>query len=190
MNLFELFFFFAKIGSITFGGGFAMLPFFYENFVTAHHLMTSHEFANLVALAQMTPGPVGINAATYIGFKELGYWGALVATCGMLVPSLVIVMAVSHFIEPFKNSKIMQGILQGIRPATIGLIAATLVFFSETSLFTAPLKNLFSATESFGISWQGVAIFVFSLALQVFFKLNLLYVLLFSILLALLFYVI
>ncbi len=178
MSLLTLYLLFAKIGLFTFGGGYAMIPFFQDELVVRHGLMTSAEFADIVALAQMTPGPVGLNAATYIGQQQAGFPGALAATLGVATPSLILGLLVAVFLRSYEKSHHWQGVLCGIRPATLGLIAASVIFFAETSLFTAPVAALWRAGESFGLCWQGVVIFIGAYLVQWKWKPNLLWVLL------------
>ena len=178
MSLLALYLLFVKIGAFTFGGGYAMIPFFQDELVTRHGLMSTEEFADIVALAQMTPGPVGLNAATYIGQQQAGLAGALVSTLGVSTPSLALGLLVALFLRSFEKNAHWQGVLCGIRPATLGLIGAAVVFFAETSLFTAPVAALWQAGKSFGLCWQGVAIFAATLAIQWRWKPNLLWVLL------------
>lgn len=178
MSLLSLYLLFVKIGVFTFGGGYAMIPLFQDELVTKHALMTSAEFADIVALAQMTPGPVGLNCATFIGQQEGGLLGAIVATAGVTTPSLVLGILVGLFLKSFKRNRHWQAILCGIRPATLGLIATAVVFFAETSLFTAPIAALLRAGGSFGVCWQGIVIFAAVLFVQWKWKPNLVWVLL------------
>ena len=115
---------------------------------------------------EMTPGPVGLNCATYIGQQQCGIAGALAASLGVLTPSLVLGVLIAVFLKRFKDNRIVAMLLEGIRPAALGMIAAAVVFFAETSLFTAPLAALWTAGHSFGLSWQGVLIFAVVLAMQ------------------------
>lgn len=151
MNLFYLFTMFLRIGLFGFGGGMAMLPLIFQS-VQAFGLMTPQEFSDLVALSQMTPGPIAVNAATYIGFNTGGIPGALIATFGVCVPSFLLVLIIMKFTERFQGSKGLQGAFYGIRPVTVGLIAAAAIFVAETSLvkgelfsrelLTAPLEYI------------------------------------------------
>ncbi len=177
MTLLSLYLLFVKIGFFTFGGGYAMIPFFQDELVTRRGLMTASEFADIVALAQMTPGPVGLNVATYIGQQEGGFAGAVAGTLGVATPSLVLGLLIGLFLRSFEKNRHWQGVLFGIRPATLGLIAAAVVFFAETSLFTAPVQALWRAGEHFGVCWQGVLIFAAVLFLQFRWKPNVLWTL-------------
>ncbi len=178
MSILQIYLLFVKIGVFTFGGGFAMIPFFYDELVLRHALMSSEEFANMVALAQITPGPVGLNAATYIGFKQFGFWGAVAGTLGVTTPSLTVGMAIAVFMQAFKENSVVKAVLTGIRPATLGLIAAAVVFFADTSLFTAPLASLWQGAQSFGIDWKATTIFVLVIVAEWRWKVNMVWLLL------------
>jgi chromate transporter len=138
--LFKLFYIFFKIGLFSFGGGYAMLPMIYQD-IQSFSLMKASEFSDVVAISQMTPGPIAVNAATYVGFTAAGVWGAVFATIGVSLPSIILILIVSAFLEKFKNSTIVKSVLLGIRPATVGLIASAVIFFSESSIV---LENFFS----------------------------------------------
>ncbi len=128
----QLFFVFAKIGLFGFGGGMAMLPIIYQGAKT-FGLMSADEFSNLVAISQVTPGPIAVNAATYVGFNCAGYAGAFAATFGVALPSFILVTLACYFINKFKNSKVMDGAFAGIRPVTAGLIASAVIFMGQSA---------------------------------------------------------
>lgn len=119
----DLFLSFSKIGLFGFGGGLAMLPIIFQT-AKGFGIDDPQEFGNLVAISQVTPGPLAINAATYVGYYTDALGGAFAATIGVALPSFVMVMAVSYFVEKFKQSKIVQGALSGVRPVTVGLVAS------------------------------------------------------------------
>ena len=121
---------FFKTGLFGFGGGLAMLPLIFQS-VQNFGIMTAEEFSNLVALSQVTPGPMAVNAATYVGFNYAGLPGALVATLGVCIPAFVLMLIVYKFVQKFNDSRIVQGILSGIRPVTVALIGAAVIFVSE-----------------------------------------------------------
>lgn len=129
----QLFLVFAKIGFFGFGGGMAMLPMIYQGAKT-FGLMSADEFSNLVAISQVTPGPIAVNAATYVGFNCAGYGGAFAATLGVALPSFVLVTLACYFISKFKESKVVDGAFAGIRPVTVGLIAAAVIFMGQSAL--------------------------------------------------------
>ncbi len=119
----NLFLSFAKIGLFGFGGGLAMLPIIFQT-AKVFGMDDPGEFGNLVAISQVTPGPLAINAATYVGYYTDSLPGALAATIGVAIPSFVMVLLVSYFVEKFKKSRIVAGALAGVRPVTVGLVGA------------------------------------------------------------------
>lgn len=134
-----MFYLFFKIGLFSFGGGLAMLPIIFQT-VSSYGLMGSDEFANLVAISQVTPGPMVVNAATYLGFNYAGLAGAFIATLGVAIPSFAVVIVAVKFLSKFNDSKIVQGVMKGIRPATVGLIAAGVTFLAqEVQLAIVPI---------------------------------------------------
>ena len=135
LYLFTMFF---RIGLFGFGGGLAMLPLIFQS-VQDFGVMTAHEFSDLVALSQVTPGPIAVNAATFVGFNYAGLPGAFVATLGVSLPAFVLMLIVVKFLEKFNDSKGIQGAFIGIRPVTVGLIGAAVIFVSETVLINGPL---------------------------------------------------
>ena len=142
MSIFlELFISFFKVGAFAFGGGMAMLPIIFQE-VERYGMMTQTEFARLVALSQVTPGPVAVNAATYTGMIYAGVPGAVVATFGVALPSFAVIIIVMKFMEAFKESKGLEGILGGIRPATVGLIAAAFIYIAQTSIVSEKIFSL------------------------------------------------
>ncbi|MBN7774135.1 chromate transporter [Clostridium aminobutyricum] len=128
-----LFLTFFRIGIFSFGGGLAMLPLIFQT-VQDFGFMSSEEFANLVALSQVTPGPVAVNAATYVGYDFAGFWGAFFATLGVSLPSFILVITVLKFLDKWNNSKSIDAAFKGIRPATVGLIGAAALFVGESAL--------------------------------------------------------
>jgi chromate transporter len=128
----KLFFIFFKVGLFGFGGGYAILPMIYQEIQT-FGIMSADDFSNLVAISQVTPGPIAINAATYVGYKAAGVTGAAVATLSVSLPSFILIMIVVSFLNKFKTNPTIQNILKGIRPATIGLIASAFVFLAQAA---------------------------------------------------------
>ncbi|MCL1817337.1 MAG: chromate transporter [Spirochaetaceae bacterium] len=126
---------FFKIGLFSFGGGYAMVPMM-QGEIAAHGWLAAREFADIVAISQMTPGPIAVNAATYIGYRVAGVWGSAAATLGVSLPSFLLVILVTHFLQKFKESLTVSSVLAGIRPATLGLVSAAVIFFSRMSFLT------------------------------------------------------
>lgn len=170
MALFNLFFMFFRLGLFGFGGGYAILPLIFQS-VQDFGFMSAQEFSRLVALSQVTPGPVAVNAATYVGFNYAGFFGALVATVGVAVPSFVLVILSMKFIERFKESGALDAVFQGIRPATVGLIASAVIFIAETSLIDGAIWELVKAPLQ-NINILPCAVFIGTIILAGKFKLS------------------
>ena len=120
----KLFFSFIQIGLFSIGGGYAALPLIQEQVVDIHHWLTMTEFTDLITISQMTPGPIAINSATFVGNRIAGIGGSVVATLGCIFPSFIIVVTLAYFYFKYKNIVIVQGILGGLRPAVVALIAS------------------------------------------------------------------
>lgn len=134
MAFLRLFIAFLKIGAFSFGGGYAMLPLIEQEIVHINQWLLSNEFIDIIAISQMSPGPIAINSATFVGFKHLGVWGSVVATLGVVFASFFLVTALAKIIIKHYNSFIVKGIFSGIRPGVIGLIAAACVSLFRTSI--------------------------------------------------------
>ena len=126
MTLINLFLTFMKIGVLGFGGGLAIVTLIYDN-IQQFGIITQEQFANMVAISQITPGPLATNVATYVGHDFAGIPGAIIATIGVSLPAFIIISIVCRMLKQFKDSWVVKGALAGIRPATIGLIAAAVV---------------------------------------------------------------
>lgn len=131
MILLELFLTFFKIGAFTFGGGYAMLPFVQQE-VLAHRWMTLDELVNFIAVSESTPGPFAVNIATYVGTRTAGFAGAFCATLGVILPSFVIILIIAQAYEKFRESRLVKGVMTGLRPAVVGLIGAAVVTIAES----------------------------------------------------------
>lgn len=132
----QLFWVYIKIGLFGFGGGYAMLSLIQEEVVDRHGWITMQEFTDIVAISQMTPGPIGINSATYIGYTATGsVWGAVVATFAVCLPSFLLVLLISYFFARVKNNKYVSAAFLGLRPVSIGLIAAAALMLMNKENF-------------------------------------------------------
>jgi chromate transporter len=128
MNLIiKVFLVFLKIGAFSFGGGYAMLPLIEREIVTNHHWIDLNLFKDIIGISQMTPGPIAINSATFVGFKVGGILGSAAGTIGVITMSFILVSIANHFLIKFKESKIMKAALVGMRPALIGLIFSVFI---------------------------------------------------------------
>ena len=124
MILVELFLSFLKVGLFSFGGGMASLPLIQSEVVTTHQWISLTTFTDLITIAEMTPGPIAINAATFVGIQIAGVLGAVVATLGCILPSCLIVSLLAWIYFKFQNLDLIQGVLTGLRPAIVALIAS------------------------------------------------------------------
>ena len=121
----QLFFTFFIIGLFTFGGGYAMLSLIQNEVVVNHAWVTAQEFTDMVAISQMTPGPIGINSATYVGYAVTGnFFGSLVATIAVTLPSFIIILLICRIYNKFKESNIFASLMKTLRPVVIGMIGA------------------------------------------------------------------
>ena len=143
----KLFLAFFKVGLFTFGGGYAMIPMI-ENEISAHGWMTGQQFADIIAISEMTPGPIAVNSATFVGYKTAGILGGALATLGVVLPSFIIILIIYKAFYKFNEHPIVKGAFYGIRPAVIGLIAGAAVFVSQTSIFKEAL-NLNTLSKMF-----------------------------------------
>ncbi|MGG7096737.1 chromate transporter [Clostridium sardiniense] len=120
--LIQLFFTFLKIGTFSFGGGYAMIPFSQREIIENHQWINNNVFMDIIGISQMTPGPVAINSATFVGYKVSGVFGSIAATLGVVTMSFILVSIASKAMEKFKESKVLKGALLGMRPVLIALI--------------------------------------------------------------------
>ncbi len=119
----RLFFEFFKTGLFSIGGGLATLPFLYE-MSDKTHWFSHADIADMIAISESTPGAIGINMSTYAGFKTAGYPGGILATLALATPSLIIILIISGFLQKFRDSRLVQNALYGLRPASIAMITA------------------------------------------------------------------
>ena len=118
----QLFLAFLQIGAFSFGGGYAAMPLIQAQVVTNHAWITTSDFTDLVTIAEMTPGPIAVNAATFVGNQVAGIPGALAATLGVVLPSCLFVTALAWLYQKYRSLTLMQGILQSLRPAVVAMI--------------------------------------------------------------------
>ncbi len=124
MMYLELFWSFFQIGLFSFGGGYAAMPLIQNQVVDLNGWLTMSEFADVITISQMTPGPIGINAATFVGIRIGGIQGAIVATIGCVLPSCVIVLSLAYIYYKYRGLDTVQGVLNGLRPAVIAMIGS------------------------------------------------------------------
>ncbi|MGI6262151.1 MAG: chromate transporter [Acutalibacteraceae bacterium] len=118
----QLFLSFLQIGATTFGGGYAMIPLIQREAVEKKHWVTDEDVLDIVAIAESTPGPIAINAATFVGYHTAGFWGAACATFGVVLPSFLIILLISLFLRQFESLRLVQYAFVGIRAAVLALV--------------------------------------------------------------------
>ncbi|MBQ9961577.1 MAG: chromate transporter [Firmicutes bacterium] len=146
--LIKLFFTFAKIGLIGFGGGMAILPLIYDS-VIQFNSMDPDEFANLFAISQATPGPLAVNAATFSGFQTAGVFGALAATIGVSFPAFILVGICVKFLDKYKGNRLVEGAFEGARPVAVGMIMAGFITIGQTALLSVDLSEIVNMASLF-----------------------------------------
>ena len=122
----QIFATFFKIGAFTFGGGYAMIPLIQRETVEKRHWVTDEDILEIIAIAESTPGPIAINAATFVGYRKMGFWGAFAATFGVVLPSFIIISLIAQVLDWFGNAKIVQYAFFGIRAGVLALILKAL----------------------------------------------------------------
>jgi len=166
--LLQLFFAFLKIGAFSFGGGYAAMPLIQAQVITRYGWLTGDMFADLVTIAEMTPGPIAVNAATFTGNLVAGVPGAICATIGVILPSCIFVTVLAHLYMKYRSLSLMQGVLGALRPAVVSMIFAAGLgiiipaFFGDAvgiDIITG-LSSLLAATN-----WRAVVLFALALFL-------------------------
>ncbi len=174
----QLFWVFFIIGTFTFGGGYAMLSFIQTQVVVARGWLSESAFTDIVAISQMTPGPVGVNCATYVGYEVLhqagaghliGIIGSLSATFAVILPSFIIVLAIVRFYTRFKDSKVFASVLSSLRPAVVGLIGAAALILMLRADWNGFIPQLSIVKENFP-DWISWGLFAAALAASMIFK--------------------
>ena len=150
MIFLELFITFFQIGLFGFGGGYGMLSLIQGEVVHNHAWLTTSEFTDIVAISQMTPGPIGINSATYCGYTAVhnagfGYWmsvlGSVTATFALVLPSLILMILIAKLLMKYMQTQAVQSVFSGLRPAVVGLLAAATLLLMSQENFSAPDVN-------------------------------------------------
>lgn len=141
----QLFYTFFKIGLFGFGGGYTMLSMIQGEVVTRYGWLTSQEFTDIVAISQMTPGPIGINSATYVGFTATGsVWGSIIATLAVVLPSFILMLAISKFFLKYQKHPVVEAVFSGLRPAVVGLLASAALVLMNAENFSSPKEDMYS----------------------------------------------
>ena len=152
MLFLQLFYTFFKIGLFGFGGGYAMLSMIQGEVVTRYGWLTSQEFTDIVAISQMTPGPIGINSATYVGYTtiaahygtSMGVLGSCIATFAVVLPSFILMLTISKFFLKYQKHPAVEAVFSGLRPAVVGLLASAALVLMNAENFSSPDEDMYS----------------------------------------------
>lgn len=156
----QLFYTFFVIGLFGFGGGYGMLSLIQTETVMHHHWLSSAEFTNIVAISQMTPGPIGINSATYCGYaavhnmglsNTMAIFGSITATSALVLPSLILMLLISKMFLKYMKTPAVQSIFMGLRPVVVGLLAAATLLLCNAENFSLPSINVWQFSISIGL---------------------------------------
>lgn len=170
----ELFWSFFQIGLFSVGGGYAAMPIIEHQVVELHGWMTMQEFVDIITISQMTPGPIAVNSATFVGIQIAGLPGAIIATLGCIFPSCIIVLTLAWVYSRYRNLSVIQGVLGGLRPAVVAMIASAGLSILVLSLWNGAAVSLNPAD----LDWVSLLLFVGALFALRRWKLNPIYAML------------
>ena len=156
----QLFLSFLQIGALSFGGGYAAMPLIQAQIVTNHSWLSMSEFTDLVTIAEMTPGPIAVNSATFVGTKIGGVLGALVATAGCILPACILVTLIARLYLKYRNLAVLQSVLGSLRPAVVAMIASAGISILITAFWGS--RSAISLPDT---NWSLVVIFMISMIL-------------------------
>jgi len=152
---------FFQIGIFSFGGGYAALPLIQQQIIENRGWMTPQQFVDVLTISEMTPGPIAVNAATFVGNQVAGIFGGIVATIGVTLPSLIIVLTLAYFYFKYQGIQMVQGVIQGLRPAVVALIASA----GLTIFLTAMFGEGSFPVDIANLNWISVILFLIGIAL-------------------------
>ena len=156
MIYWQLILVYLKIGTFSFGGGYAMLSLIQHEIVEKHAWLTTQQFTDIVAISQMTPGPIGINSATYIGYSVTGsVWGSVAATVAVCLPSFILVLLISYFFVKCKDNKYIRAAMSGLLPMSVALIASAALLLMNKENFI-DYKSILIFFAAFIATWKKV----------------------------------
>ncbi|MBQ1714733.1 MAG: chromate transporter [Firmicutes bacterium] len=161
----RLFLTFLKIGFVGFGGGLAILPLIYQG-VSKFTDITKEQFANFFGISQATPGPIAVNAATYVGFEAAGIPGSLCSTLGVILPSFLLVVIFTKFLKEHRDNRLVDGAFVGIRPVTLGMLLSGVWFIAEGALFISGGEGMLGVYQGVDLPALGMALISFGLSLS------------------------
>lgn len=163
--LLDLFLTFLKIGAVSFGGGYGMIPLLTDE-VLSHTWLTESELMNFIAVSESTPGPIAINMATFIGASQGGILGAILATLGVVLPSFIIILIIASIVRGLLQYAGVKAFLKGVRPVVVGLIIATAISILLTVMFS--LETVYDVVVTF--DWKALVIFAVVAAVHFVYK--------------------
>ena len=148
----QLLYSYLKIGFFGFGGGYAMLALIHNEIVVRHHWLTNSELTDIIAISQMTPGPIGINSATYVGYTTIadcygtnyGILGSIIATFAVVLPSFLLMLTISKFFLKYQKHPSVEAVFSGLRPAVVGLLASAALVLMNSENFSSPKEDIYS----------------------------------------------
>ena len=154
MMYIQLFLSFFQISLFSFGGGYAALPLIQGQVVNVHHWLSMTEFTDLITISQMTPGPIGINSATYVGYAVTqSVWGAVLATVAVCLPSFILVLLISYFFAKCKDNKYIKAAMSGLLPMSVALIASAALLMMNRENFI-DYKSIGIFAVAFWVTWK------------------------------------
>jgi chromate transporter len=157
VDLLYLFYIFFKVGLFSIGGGLAAIPLI-QSEVVERGWITLAQFSDMIAVSESTPGPIGVNVATYVGFSQYGILGGIVATIGLVAPSLIIIISIAGLIIKYRQNKYVDGMFKGIRPAVTGLILSAAVMVAMISLVNIEAYELSNQLKDL-FEWRAIIMF-------------------------------
>ncbi len=165
MLLLQLYFEFFKVGLFSVGGGLATIPFLYDLASRRPDWFTASDVADMIAISESTPGPIGVNMATYAGYQSAGIFGGLIATLGLITPAIIVIFIVAKVLSAFKDNKYVDSVFYGLRPASVGLVLAALYGVVKIALI-----NIDAKTFGGFFNYKGLILAVCLFVIHKFFK--------------------
>lgn len=170
----KLFWSFLRVGLFSIGGGYAALPIIQKEIVESNSWLTTAEFVDVLTISQMTPGPIAINAATFVGIRVGGVWGAIASTVGCIAAPCIIALIMAYFYYKYMDLWVIRGILTGLRPAVVALIASAALMIVSMSLFSGKQESVFSLNIA-TMDIKAVVLFIAGIFALRIFKINTMY---------------
>lgn len=157
LNIFIEFF---KTGLFSIGGGLATLPFLFKMAENYPSWFTTEQLTNMIAVSESTPGPIGVNIATYVGYTISGLPGALYATLSLILPSIIIILIIAGFLEKFKDNKNVKTVFYGLRPAVVGMLAVSLLTIMKSTFIIPGAASLINSIHFVKLGVFAVLLFL------------------------------